>query len=63
LLRQLFKNGLGSIEILFAAGEINPLLGPSPAGIIGSIAFTLFAPWVLLNRRILPTRINYSKNG
>ncbi len=50
-------NGLGSIGILFAAGEIIPLLGPSPAGIISSLAFTIFAMWVLLDPRALPSGI------
>jgi len=52
-------NGLGGIGILFAAGEINPLLGPSPAGITGSIAFTLFALWVLNGPRTLPRKKDY----
>jgi len=46
-------NGVGGIGILFAGGNIYPLLGPSPAGIIGSIAFTLFALWVLLHPQAL----------
>lgn len=49
-------NGFGGIGILFAAGEINPLFGPSPAGIIGGCAFTLFALWVLLDQRALQPR-------
>lgn len=56
-------NGLGSIGILFAAGEINPLLGPSPAGIIGSIAFTLFTLWLLLDPRALPPRMDYKNKA
>ncbi len=47
-------NGVGGIGMLFADGETNPLLGPTPAGIIGSIAFTLFALWVLIDPRALP---------
>ena len=56
-------NGLGGIGILFAAGEIYPLLGPSPAGIIGSLAFTIFAAWVFLDPRALSPQTNcYNKN-
>ncbi len=51
-------NGLGAIGNLIAAGEVHLLLGPSPAGIIGSVAFTLFALWVLFDRRALPARAN-----
>lgn len=52
-------NGLGGIGILFAAGETNPLLGPSPAGIVGSIGFTLFALWVMIDPRALPKKKDY----
>lgn len=51
-------NGLGGIGMLFTAGEIYPLLGPSPAGIIGSLAFTIFAVWVFLSPRALPARFD-----
>ncbi|MCZ7554206.1 MAG: CPBP family intramembrane metalloprotease [Anaerolineales bacterium] len=51
-------NGLGSIGILFAAEEIYPLLGPSPAGIIGCIVFTFFTLWVLLDPRALPSQMS-----
>ena len=41
-------NGLGVIGSLVSNGNTNPLLGPSPAGLIGSVAFTVFAVWVML---------------
>jgi len=47
-------NGLGGIGILFSTGEINLLLGPGPAGIIGSLTFTIFAVWLFLDPRALP---------
>lgn len=56
-------NGLGGIGILFSAGEINPLLGPSPAGIIGSLAFTIFAVWMFLDPRALPPQLNFQNNN
>ncbi|MCC6146686.1 MAG: CPBP family intramembrane metalloprotease [Anaerolineaceae bacterium] len=54
-------NGLGGIGILFAVEETKPLLGPSPAGIIGSLAFTIFAVWVLFDQRALPSQMNYQE--
>ncbi|MHB8134972.1 MAG: hypothetical protein ACYDH1_12210 [Anaerolineaceae bacterium] len=56
-------NGLGGIGILFAVGEINLLFGPSSAGIIGSIAFTLFALWVFLDSSALPPRMKLRKSS
>lgn len=47
-------NGVAGIGLLLARGGPSPLLGPSPAGIIGSAGFTLFALWVLLSPRALP---------
>lgn len=55
-------NGLGSFGILFSTGDINPLLGPSPAGIISSSAFIIFAIWVFLDPRALPSGIDIQKN-
>lgn len=55
---QAVLNGLGGIGIPFSAGEINPLFGPSPAGIIGSLAFSIFVAWVLLDPRALPPKMN-----
>jgi len=42
-------NGIGSLMVLFTQGQPNPLLGPTVAGLIGSLGFALFA-LVLLTR-------------
>jgi membrane protease YdiL (CAAX protease family) len=47
-------NGIAGVGLLLARGNPNPLLGPSPAGIIGSVACTIFAAWVLLSPKALP---------
>lgn len=36
-------NGIASLGLLFILGTPNPILGPSPAGIIGGIGFTIVA--------------------
>lgn len=47
-------NGIAGMGLLLARGDPSPLLGPSPAGIIGSAGFTLFALWVLFSPNALP---------
>jgi membrane protease YdiL (CAAX protease family) len=44
-------NGLASIGILFMKGEPPMLLGPSPAGIISCLPFTILSIWVLWKMR------------
>ena len=41
-------NGIAAIGILFSDGNPNPVLGPLPVGIIGSIAWTAYALWLLV---------------
>ncbi len=40
-------NGLGPIGLLVSRGQPNPLLGPTVAGLIGSLPFALVALWLL----------------
>ena len=42
-------NGIAGISLLFAHNSFNPLLGPSPVGLIGSAGFALLTLWILLN--------------
>jgi membrane protease YdiL (CAAX protease family) len=44
-------NGIAGIGLLFVQGSASPLLGPSPAGIIGCLPFTLVSVIILLNAR------------
>lgn len=41
-------NGFASLPALFIQNEPNPLLGPLPVGIIGSLGFTAIAIWMFL---------------
>lgn len=41
-------NGIAGIGLLFIRGNFPPLLGPSPAGVIGGIPFTIAAVLILL---------------
>ncbi len=47
-------NGIAGLGLLLSRGTPNPLLGPSPAGLIGSIGFTAFALWIFFSDRALP---------
>jgi membrane protease YdiL (CAAX protease family) len=44
-------NGIAAIGILVSIGNPNPLLGPAPVGVIGSLPFALAALWILLRRK------------
>lgn len=44
-------NGLASIGALFLKGAPPLLLGPSPAGIIGCLPFTLLSVWILIKEK------------
>lgn len=44
-------NGMASIGALFLKGTPSLLLGPSPAGIIGVLPFTLIAIWILIKEK------------
>lgn len=46
-------NGIAAIYVFFTQGSPNPLLGPSMAGIIGSLGMTVVALIILLNRDAL----------
>jgi uncharacterized protein len=41
-------NGLAAIGMLFLQGTPRPTLGPSPAGLIGVLPFTLLSAWILI---------------
>jgi hypothetical protein len=36
-------NGIAGLSLLFIAGEPNPLIGPTPVGLIGGAGFTVAA--------------------
>jgi len=40
-------NGMGTVGALVSRGQPNPLLGPTVAGLIGSLPFALVALWLL----------------
>jgi uncharacterized protein len=44
-------NGIAAIALLMITGTPNPLLGPAPTGLIGSIGFSLVALWLMLSPR------------
>lgn len=44
-------NGIAGLPILLSTGEPNPLLGPLPVGVIGSIALLACAAWMFLKSR------------
>ena len=41
-------NGTAALPVLFTQGTPNPLLGPLPVGIIGSLGFAIVAVWMFL---------------
>ena len=41
-------NGITALPILFVQGTPNPLLGPLPNGLIGSLGFSVVALWMFL---------------
>jgi len=49
-------NGIAGLGAIFVQGEPNPLLGPLPVGIIGSVGFALLAVAVFLSPRALARR-------
>ena len=40
-------NGIASLGVLFVKNNPDPLLGPSPVGLIGGLGFTVIAVWIL----------------
>jgi membrane protease YdiL (CAAX protease family) len=44
-------NGVGGLGIIFAQGNPNTLLGPTPVGLVGGVGFTLVAVGILLSRQ------------
>ena len=49
-------NGIAAIGALLVQGDVNPLLGPAPTGIIGSIGFSVLAAAILLSAHGLKTQ-------
>jgi len=50
-------NAVAGIGIYFAQGNPSPLLGPTPAGLIGSIPMTLLAVLIFFNPKALPPAV------
>lgn len=46
-------NGIAGLGILFIQGEPNPLLGPLPVGVIGSLGFLFAALLIFVSPRAL----------
>jgi membrane protease YdiL (CAAX protease family) len=44
-------NGIAAVSLLVTIGNPDPLLGPAPVGVIGSLPFTLAALWILWRSR------------
>ncbi|SDL90002.1 CAAX protease self-immunity [Halogranum gelatinilyticum] len=40
-------NAVAAIGALFVAGQPNPLLGPTPLGVVGGVGWTVLAAWLL----------------
>ena len=49
-------NGIAAIGALLVQGDVNPLLGRAPTGIIGSIGFSVLAAAILLSAHGLKTQ-------
>ncbi len=41
-------NGIAALPVLFVQGEPNPLLGPLPIGLVGSLGLSVVALWMFL---------------
>lgn len=50
-------NGIAGIGALFVQGQPDPLLGPLPVGLIGSIPWVIVALWILLRLKSAPSSI------
>jgi len=48
-------NGIAGIGALLVLGDVNPILGPMPVGVIGSIGFSIVAMIILLSSKSLDT--------
>jgi len=46
-------NGIAGLGVLFMQGQPNPLLGPLPVGVIGSLGFAVAAAIIFASRRAL----------
>ena len=46
-------NGIAGLGVLFVQGQPNPLLGPLPVGVIGSLGFAVAAAIIFASRRAL----------
>ncbi len=46
-------NGIAGLGVLFLQGQPNPLLGPLPVGVIGSLGFAVAAAIIFASRRAL----------
>lgn len=40
-------NAVAAVGVLFVAGQPNPLLGPTPLGLVGGVGWTVAAAWLL----------------
>lgn len=49
-------NGIAGLGVLFVQGQPNPLLGPLPVGVIGSLGFAVAAAIIFASRRALAPR-------
>jgi len=50
-------NGIAGIGALLVLGDTNPILGPMPVGVIGSIGFSIVAMVILLSSKGLETPV------
>ena len=50
-------NGIANLSFLFVQGNPDPLLGPTPVGVIGGLGLSLAALWLLLS----PNTLNSTK--
>ena len=46
-------NGIAALPVLFAQGDPNPVLGPLPIGLIGSLGFSVVALWMFLKEPVV----------
>lgn len=50
-------NGIAAIGAIFVQGQPDPLLGPLPVGLIGSIPWAIVALWILIRLKAAPAGI------
>jgi hypothetical protein len=56
-------NGIAGVAVFAMTGQPNPLLGPLPVGIIGSLGFALVAITIFISPKALKTQVAFPKQS